>query len=150
MKITTKWINGMQFESGDGKNTALMDTSPPIGKGSALSPKQLLLSAVMGCTGIDVVSLLKKHKQPLEKFWMEADAPISDKQKYPAVFSHIQLDYFFEGAIEKEKAIEAVMLSQTQYCGVSAMVYKAVPIKNRIHVNGEVVHEEDSKFNFTA
>jgi putative redox protein len=148
MKVSTKWNGGMQFESSDGSHSALMDSKAPFGKDTALSPKQLLLAAVMGCTGIDVISLMKKHKQDVQKFWLEADAPISDKQKYPAVFSHIQLDYYFEGAVEKEKAIEAVMLSQTLYCGVSAMVSKAMPIHNRIHLNGELIHEEDSKFKF--
>ena len=138
----------MQFEASDGSHSALMDTKAPIGKDTALSPKQLLLAAVMGCTGLDVMSLMKKHKQDVKKFWIEADAPISDKQKYPAVFAFIQLDHYFEGAIDKAKAIEAVMLSQTQYCGVSAMVSKAMPIHNRIHLNGEMIHEEDSRFTF--
>ncbi|MGZ3713137.1 MAG: OsmC family protein [Bdellovibrionota bacterium] len=134
----------MKFSSTDGNNTAKMDTQPPMGDGSALSPKQLCLAAICGCTGIDVTGLLKKYKQKVDSFHMEADAPVTEG--YPAVFAFVQLDFFLQGEIEEARAIEAVQLSQTKYCGVSAMFAKACPIRYQVFLNGTSIHQGEAAF----
>lgn len=144
MKISMNWQGDMTFVGTDGRNSVTMDTQAPIGRGAALSPKQMCLASICGCTGIDVASLLKKYKQTVRTFRMEADAPTTEG--YPSVFAHVQLDFFLEGEIESAKAIEAVELSQTKYCGVSAMIAKACPIHYRVHVNGTKVHEGQANF----
>ena len=144
MKTTTIWKEKMLFESSDGQVSSFQDSKPPLGTGKALTPKQLALSAVAGCSAMDVISLLRKHKQNVVSFKIDADAPISEG--YPATFTKVDLDYHLEGEIDKEKAIEAVHLSQTKYCGVSAMMAKHCPIHYRIFLNGNAIHEGTSQF----
>lgn len=121
-----------------------MDAKPPFGDGSALSPKQLALAAIAGCTGVDITGLMRKYKQEMTGFKIDADAPVS--QGHPAVFTEVQLDFYFEGKIESAKAMEAVILSQTKYCGVSAMMAKNCPIRYRVHLNGEKIGDGVAKF----
>lgn len=138
MKITTQWTEKMQFVAEADAHRVTMDTKSPIGSDTALSPKQLLLAAVCGCTGMDVVALLKKYKQPLETFSVEAEADLTTGI-HPAIFTEIRLTFKATGAIESSQIVEAVKLSQTKFCGVSAMVAKAVPITYSIEVNGASV-----------
>ncbi len=121
-----------------------MDASPPFGEGKALSPKQLLLASICGCTGIDVAARMRKHKQQLTKFYIEADAP--KREGKPATFDSITLDYFFEGVVEASLAIESVVSSQTEDCGVSAMITPHCPIYYRVHLNGDLIKEGQSDF----
>jgi putative redox protein len=144
MKLAMSWQGKMRFSATDGNKIVEMDTQAPVGDGSALSPKQLLLAAVCGCSAMDVAGLLRKNKQTVDSFHIEADAPVTEG--YPAIFSLIQLDYFLQGTIDREQAIEAVRLSQTKYCGVSAMVAKACPIRYRIHLNGHQIGEGRASF----
>jgi putative redox protein len=144
MKLTTTWNGKYHFAATDGGRTAPMDILPPFGDGTALSPKQLCLAGLMGCTAMDVYAHLNKRKQLPERFWVEADAPV--REKSPAVFLSVQLDFHFEGATDPAQALEAVQLSQTKYCGVSAMIAKACPVRYRVHVNGKVAGEGEAKF----
>ena len=144
MKLTTSWNQKFSFSTTDGSNTALMDTKPPYGEGKALSPKQLCLAAICGCTGMDVVSHLNKHKQPARSLRIEADSPVTEG--HPAVFSEVMLDFYFEGETQTSLVKEAVELSQTKYCGVSAMIAKSCPIYYRVHLNGSLIAEGQARF----
>ena len=145
MKITTTWSEKMLFNTSDGNHSALMDTKAPIGSDKALSPKQLLLSAVTGCTAMDVIALMRKYRQEVKEFYVTADAPVTEGS-YPVIFKEIALEFHLKGEIDPAKAIEAVTLSQTKFCGVSAMVAKAVPIRYSVHINGANVHQGNAKF----
>jgi putative redox protein len=144
MKITTHWQGKMRFEMQAGENRTPMDAPAPIGEGSAASPKQLLLAAVCGCTGIDVAARLRKQKQGLKSLRIEADAP--KREGKPATFDSVTLDYFFEGELGEAAAVEAVTASQTEECGVSAMIAAHCPLRYRVHVNGRLVQEGESRF----
>lgn len=146
MKLTTSWKGKMLFESSDGAHAAAMDAKSPIGGDSALSPKQLCLAAITGCTAMDVVSLLRKTRKEMHAFRIDADAPVTER--YPAVFREVVLDFHLEGDFTVDEATNAVHLSQTKYCGVSAMIAKACPIRYRVHLNGALVHEGIAKFEF--
>ena len=63
MKSTVNWESGIKFEAKIDEFSVKMDGRRPVGEGSAPTPKHLLLTAIAGCTGMDVVSLLKKYKQ---------------------------------------------------------------------------------------
>lgn len=114
-----------------------MDARSPIGTDKAASPKQLTLAALCGCTGMDVMSLLQKYKQKVDSLVIEADAPQTDS--HPRIFEKVHLRYIFTGPVEPEKAKAAIHLSMTQFCGVSAMISKAVPIDYEVIINGESV-----------
>ena len=75
MKVSTLWQGKMRFEAHANDLASPMDAPSPIGDGSALSPKQLLLAAVCGCTGIDVAARMRKFRQDLKSLRIEADAP---------------------------------------------------------------------------
>lgn len=106
MKVLTKWTEKMKFiASADGHETS-MDTKAPIGTDTALTPKQLVVAGLAGCTAMDVVALMKKHKQPLESFEIESDVEKSTGG-YPEVFTRAVLTFRLEGALDIGKVIEA-------------------------------------------
>ena len=126
-----------------------MDTSlvtkPPIGEDTAITPKQMLVAAICGCTGMDVVALLKKYRQPLSKFEIEAEASVTEGA-HPIVFKEVQLIFKIDGALEKKKVLEAITLSQTKYCSVSAMLSKSFPIHYTVQLNSEVIGAGSAQF----
>lgn len=92
-------------------------------------PKELLLYALMGCTGMDVVALLRKMKviDRMTSFRMEVDYEVASE--HPKVYTKMHLKYYFkfDGEPPREQVEKAVNLSQEKYCGVSAMLKKAIP-----------------------
>lgn len=144
MQVSTRWVQKMKFEASVEGHTFSMDAKSPLGDGSAATPKHLLMAAVIGCSAMDVISLMKKYKQAVETF--EIDGETEPTGTHPMIFKEIRLTYRLTGAVEAEKALEAVTLSQTQYCGVSAMVSKAVPIVYSVEVNGQKVGEGRAHF----
>jgi putative redox protein len=145
MKLTSVWSEKILFTAKTDKHTVLMDTKPPIGEDKAMTPKQLLLAAICGCTGMDVVALLKKYHQPLSKFEIEAEAAVTEGA-HPIMFQEVQLTFKLEGELVKEKVLEAITLSQTKYCSVSAMLSKAFPIKYTVQLNSENIGTGIAKF----
>lgn len=121
----------MAFDSQIDKHTVRIDTGGLLGDDSGPSPKKLLLSSLAGCTGMDVVSLLKKMRVAITGFEMDIEADLTEE--HPKVYSEIRLVYRFYGTnIKKEKVEKAVQLSQERYCGVSAMLGKSSSIKYSI------------------
>lgn len=126
-KINTVWKDKMAFDSQLGNHTIRMDTTPEMGDDSGPSPKMLVLAGLAGCTGMDVVSLLKKMRVEYDSFEISTEADLTEE--HPIVFSEIRLVYRFKGEkIDKAKVEKAVNLSKDRYCGVSAMLKKNSPI----------------------
>ncbi len=125
-KLATEWTDGIAFESEiDGFNVQM--DSAALGKGKGPSPKQLMLLSVMGCTGMDVASLMEKMRVPFTGFRIEAEAPLTEE--HPKVLSEVRLKYIVTGTgIKREKAEKAISLSQERYCGVSIMLKKHCPV----------------------
>ncbi|MEM5947069.1 OsmC family protein [Spirochaetia bacterium 38H-sp] len=104
------------------------------GKDLGPRPKNLLLSALAGCTGMDVVAILKKMQMPFDSFEIETLAELTEE--HPKVFSKIKLIYRFTGKdLDKNKIEKAIKLSQEKYCGVTAMLEKAAEITYDIKLN---------------
>lgn len=94
-------------------------------------PKQLLLAGLIGCTGIDVMSILKKMKVKVEDLSIEVTA--DQTKEHPKVYENIHLIYRFKGKnLSFNNIQKAVSLSQEKYCGVTAMLEKATPITYEI------------------
>lgn len=144
MKITTTWTENMRFSAGNAEHQLAMDAKRPIGEGTALNPKELVLAGLGGCTAMDVVALLKKYKQPADSLELIAETELTPT--FPSLFNEVSLRFVVNGNVEPAKLIEAVELSQTKYCGVSAMLSKAVPIRYSIELNGENIHSGTAKF----
>jgi putative redox protein len=145
IKVNTKWNQNMSFISDDGKYSVNMDAKAPIGKGEGLTPKELVAVGLAGCTAMDVIAWMKKHKQDVTSFDINTEVDTTT-DGHPMVFSKARLTFTMTGTVEREKLIEAVTLSQTKYCGVSAMLSKAFPIEYQVILNGETIHEGHASF----
>jgi putative redox protein len=121
------------------------DARPPIGEGKAMSPKELLLSALASCTAMDVVALLNKHRQKPDSFSITAEGSLSEGG-HPKVFTGAKLVFEVTGTVDPQILIDSVRASQTRFCGVSAMLSRAFPIAYEILVNGVLVGSGEAKF----
>ncbi len=135
VQLKTQWIEKLKFSAEDGLHRIDMDAKGPMGTDSAMTPKQLVVAGLCGCTAMDIVSLLKKYKQDLKTF--EISAAVETTTTHPMVFSQIQMEFKLNGTLDTSKVLEAITLSQTKFCGVSAMLSKAVPILYTVFVNNE-------------
>lgn len=123
MKTITTWKQGHQFEADHEGNIIKIDGEKEKGHG----PKALLLSALAGCSGIDVVDILGKMKIEFTSLRMETAATLSED--HPKVFTDVHITYFIQSAGENEDRIKkAIDLSLEKYCGVSAMLKKNSPL----------------------
>ncbi len=146
MKMQLDWTEKMHFEARGENQLVEMDAKAPIGQGRGMTPKQLLLSGLMGCTAMDVAAWMRKQRQELKSFRVTADVETSDPKLHPAVFTAAKLQFWLEGSLDPALVLEGVRLSQTQYCGVSAMLVKAFPISYEVFVNGECVGQGNAQF----
>ncbi|PWG04577.1 OsmC family protein [Polaribacter aquimarinus] len=120
--VTTVWKENMQFESDNpsGLNLFMDAGEENGGKGEGYRPKALMLSSLAGCSGLDVVSLLKKMHAEVADFKIEVTAELTDE--HPKFYNKVKVDYHFKDAELKPKKIQkAVNLSVTKYCGVMEM-----------------------------
>ncbi len=145
MQIQLQWQGRMSFESTIGSHAIAMDAKKPVGDSTAPNPKELLLAGLAGCTAMDVIALMKKHKQNVKSFKVKGHAS-SSTDRHPSVFTAVKLDFVLEGEVSPELAVEAVQLSQTRYCGVSAMLVKSFPITWEVHVNGKAYAVGQAQF----
>lgn len=135
-----KQIKGITFAGKtDSNHWITMDGPEEFGGSNAgIRPKELLLLGLAGCTASDVVSILSKKRVPLDDFEINISADTTDE--HPQVFTKINLEYVFYGKGINEKDVErAIDLSQTKYCGVTAMYKKAMEITHNYRI------VEDSK-----
>ena len=136
MEATVKWTDGMAFEGHQDGYVIGLDADAEFGgQGKGPKPKTLMLTALGGCTAMDVVSILKKMQVHLDGFEVQVSTELTDE--HPKVFKAVHLRYVFRGKdLPMEKLQRAVSLSQEKYCGVSAMLIKACPITHEIVIEG--------------
>jgi putative redox protein len=104
------------------------------GKNRGPKPKGLVLTALAGCTALDVISILRKMRSEPEEFYVEVDG--TTEEEIPKAFTGMTITYYFRGGnVTKEKAERAVNLSLENYCGVYATLVKSVPIQHKIVVD---------------
>ena len=94
------------------------------------SPMEAVLIGLCACTSVDVVSILKKKRQPITALRVTADA--TQAPAPPRVFTHIRLTYAVSGRLSRQAVEHAVSLSKNKYCSVSLMLEKAAPIEYEI------------------
>jgi putative redox protein len=96
----------------------------------------LFAVGLVGCTGMDVISILQKKRQDVTEF--EVSAEIERAEEHPKVFTKIILEYKVTGKNLDQKAVErAVELSETRYCGAQAMLAKTAEISHMIIIEEE-------------
>lgn len=139
-KVTVEWKGNMLFESDnprEGEHKVMMDASPDNGgHNEGLGPKAMMLSSLAGCSGLDVVSVLKKMKVDLDDFKMEVQGTLTDE--HPRFYHSVTVDYHFYGAdLNQSKINKAVDLSVEKYCGVMEMFRQFAKVKTAIHLHSK-------------
>lgn len=122
VKLSAKLKGNMGFEMDLNGHKFITDASEDIGGNDAgPRPKQLILASLIGCTGIDVMSILKKMRVELDD--LDIDVETDHTSEHPKVYENIHLIYTFKGKdLDHSKIERAVKLSQEKYCGVTAML----------------------------
>ena len=140
---TVSWKDGMAFDGKLGGFDVPLDADEKFGGNEhGPRPKGLVLTALIGCTGMDVISILTKMKIAPSKFTVDAEATLTSE--HPKVFDQIRVIYRFEGEdLNESKLQRAVQLSQEKYCGVSAMLRPVAQLSRAIYVNGSLLCERD-------
>lgn len=119
MKTTINWTEKMAFSSTTPSGHEIrMDAAEEVGgTNSGARPTELLLNAVAGCTGIDIVSILHKMRLNPVSFHMDVEGKRADE--HPKRFTEINVHYALEGDLPEEKVIRAIQLSKDKYCSVA-------------------------------
>ncbi len=136
MQVWLKQLEGLALAgTADSHHWVVMDTDEEVGGLNAASkPLELVLMGLGGCTGMDVLSILKKMRINPERFEMVLNADRAEE--HPKVFTRVRVEYqVFGENIDPENVERAISLSRTKYCAVSAMLSKAVPIEFSYRIN---------------
>ncbi len=139
MEVNIEWKNGLLFEAEHEGFKMLVDADEKVGgTGKGPTPKGLTLVSLGGCTGMDVVSILKKMKVDFESLDIKVLSDLADE--HPKKFEKIIIKYIFTGKDMSVKKIQkAISLSEDRYCGVSASLKPQVDITNVLIINGEEI-----------
>jgi len=135
-QINLAWKKGMAFETELYGHKLTVDADQSNG-GNDLGPrpKALMMVALAGCTGMDVVSILAKMRVELIDLNVKVEGEMTEE--HPKHFTSLHIVYEFWGSdLPLEKLEKAVSMSDERYCGVSATLKKGIPVTHSI-----VVHE---------
>lgn len=138
MELTINWKEKMAFAGvTPSGHEFTMDAAPEVGgDNSGPRPTELLLQAVAGCTGIDIISILKKMR--LEPSAFQMDVKGERAEDHPKRFTTINIHYALDGELPEEKVIRAIQLSKDKYCSVSHSLSSEITVSYSINgVKGE-------------
>lgn len=124
----------MAFEAEVSGHKIVLDAGPHVGgENSGPRPKPLMLAALGGCTGMDVISILGKMRIEVDSFNVIVEGELTDE--HPSHFTKMHVIYEFTGKnLPLDKLKKAVELSEERYCGVSAVYKKALELTSEIRV----------------
>ena len=137
MKTTLdmSWKGDMAFETELNGHKITIDADEAVGgKNLGPRPKALMMVALAGCTGMDVISILKKMRVEVSSFNVRVEGNVTEE--HPKQYDEMKLIYEFSGNnLEEEKLRKAIDLSMERYCGVSAVYKKAMQMSYEIVIN---------------
>ncbi|AOH55023.1 OsmC family protein [Peribacillus muralis] len=118
MKTNIKWTGDLAFSgTTPSGHEVKMDAAEDVGgQNSGARPTELLLQSLAGCTGIDIVMILKKMRLEPLSFQMEIDGTRAEEN--PKRFTHYHIHYLLEGELPEDKVVRAIRLSKDTYCSV--------------------------------
>lgn len=134
------WDGNMCFRAHTGsEHDVIMDARPDVGgENKGPRPTELLLAALGGCTGMDVVSILRKMRIEFDRFEVAIEA--DEAAEHPRSFTTFRMVYRLWGdGVPADKFKRAVELSETTYCGVAGLFRKGAEISYRLELNGAPV-----------
>ncbi|KRE12957.1 peroxiredoxin [Bosea sp. Root483D1] len=142
MKARARWVEGMAFmgEAGSG-HAVMMDGAPEYGgRNIGIRPLEMLLIGLAGCTGFDVVQILKKGREAVTGCDVEVEAERATED--PKVFTKIHIAYRVSGrGLSQAKAERAVTLSKEKYCSASIMLGATAEMSTSLTVIDELQKE---------
>lgn len=133
--VSVKWLENMAFETEVNGHRIMLDAEPEVGgHDRGPRPKNLMLSALGGCTAMDVVAILKKMRVEISGLSVKVEGDLTGE--HPKHFNRIHVTYIFSGNdLPPDKLRKAVELSEERYCGVSAVYRKAMEITSEIKID---------------
>jgi putative redox protein len=143
MKATVQWKENMTFVGlADSGFPVLMDADEAFaGTQSGVRPMEMIALGLAGCTGMDVLSILRKKRQQVTQFEVRVNAPRSPE--YPKVFTSARLTYIVTGKdLDEAALIRSIELSVTKYCPVHFMLAQAFSIESHYEIYED---EQDGK-----
>ncbi|WP_066222638.1 OsmC family protein [Formosa haliotis] len=132
--VTTQWKKNVQFESDNpsGKSVFIDLGEDNGGKGDGLRPKALMLTALAGCSGVDITPMLEKMKVEIDDFKIVIEGHLTEE--HPKYYHLVTVDYHFYGTdLNETKINRAVALSVDKYCGVMEMFRRFAEVKVQSH-----------------
>jgi putative redox protein len=132
--IDMAWTDKVAFETDMDGHKVIVDATKESG-GSDLGPrpKKLMLTALAGCTGVDVIMILKKMKVEPEAFNVIVEAEVTEE--HPKHYNKMKVVYQFKGKdLPYAKLEKAVKLSEEKYCGVTAVYKKVIDMESEIRI----------------
>ena len=150
-EVETQWMGKMQFNALVNGHTIIMDAPERVGgEDNGPIPKPFVLTALSGCTGMDIVAILRKAEKTVDDFDMKVIGEIS--KLAPIEYTAIHVIYTFKGAGDHlEPALQAVTDSQEKYCGVSGLLKKAIPVTWEVVYNGlQIFNNKEEEEEITA
>lgn len=140
MQVKVTHIKGMHFEGeGQSKIRTQIDSSVTNGgTGIGSSPMELVLMAIAGCSGMDIVSILEKMRVSYQRF--EINVQGDRAAEHPRIFTDIEVGYRFWGeGLKNEKVLaqitRAIELSMEKYCSVANMIDKVANLTYKVEIN---------------
>lgn len=132
--IKTEWKGNLKFEAQVDDHKLILDGPEASGgENTGPSPKKLMLVALAGCTGMDVVSILKKMRVNVEACNVSVEADMTEE--HPKYYEKMHVVYEITGkSLPLAKVEKAVKMSEETYCGVLALYKKAIEITSEIRL----------------
>jgi putative redox protein len=146
-EIETQWMGKMQFNALVNGHTIVMDAPERVGgEDSGPIPKPFVLTALSGCTGMDVIAILRKQGIELRDLNLKVSGEIS--KQAPIEYVSANVVYEITGNVsDQQAALDAVMTSQEKICGVSHMLKKIMPVTWQIVFNGIEIFNNSTQLN---
>jgi putative redox protein len=113
----------------------VLDAQPPGGDDRGPKPIELLLTALAGCTAMDVLSILQKMREPIKGLDVSVEG--TRAREHPMVYTDIEIFYHIRGKVNAQSVVRAIELSQTQYCGVGAMLEPTARFRSHFEIETE-------------
>ena len=138
MKITLDRVNeNFHFQlKNDRGHIVNVDARPDFGGNDmGPSPMELILMGVAGCSGIDMISILKKQRQDITSFKAEVEG-VREEVGDAKPFKNIYVVFYLEGKINEDKALKAAQLSFEKYCSVAKTIEPTATIHYKVVLNG--------------
>lgn len=139
--VKAEWTGGLRFVHRSASGHALV-TDASIAAGgndTAPSPMELVLHALVGCTGVDVINILTKMQQPVTKLTVAVEAERAEE--HPRIYTRLHVKYTIHGELDEKKVKRAIGLSEKTYCSVTAMLSPPAQITSSYEILPTMVDE---------